>query len=242
MDKLVDIMCYLPGLCENIMSSAQKSSSVAKEHQNHAANPNQADIRRLMYRLREWREDWEQMHPHTAIVAVGKVFKRQRGGNAKEDIQGLARDLAESQIRFRALDQALEILAHHAAVLYLSRLGELTGYLQPALSYTPDELRSHLLDILHPKTPPLLPINNTVQAPWKLVIEAVRISRYITDELQGATLSELIPLFSLGIICSAAKAMPIIGDTLTATLESNFKSSIVSELAIYGIWRENDNE
>jgi len=224
MDRLLDILSHLPGLWEDInIHKFQPLSRTPVENRHH--------IEILTRQLRAWRKDWDLAHRYPASLAFRANTRTAKYGADKE----LAMEVLQREIRFETLDEALEISAHHAAAIYLSRLTELTGHAQATLSFDVRQLRGYLFDTGQRPNSPLLQAD-MMPAPWELAMEAIQISGYVADELRRAAVPELVPVAPLGILYCAVKAMPILGDHLSSAISARFSSRALTELDVYGIW------
>jgi hypothetical protein len=231
MDQLYDILSQLPGLWEDInMASSEVLPHAAASGHGH-------QVGSLMNQIREWRKKWDTMNPDTASLYIlpSKGVGREEGN----ELQTLVNDILRREIRFQTFDQALALLVHNAAVIYLARLAELAGCAGSPLSFDIDQLRCHLLEKNGRPSSPLVQ-SAKGYSPWQLTIEAVQISGYFARELRVMTPSDLVPLAPVGILYCAAKTLPLIGEHLSAAVAVMFSASVLPELEMYGIWEEKD--
>ncbi|KAK9310939.1 hypothetical protein V1524DRAFT_131734 [Lipomyces starkeyi] len=229
MDRLYDITSTLPGLAEEILVSRRHS------HPAYAAGVvAKADI--LRQQLQGWRYDWEQKNPGAATVSATSATLEVGSSTTEESL--LIGHLLDREIRFKRLDQALEIFSYNAALVYLFRLQELLVPVRqsPDVTLTQEDMHHIKSQLLARETSPLL-LPDKLRLPCQPALEAVQQCAYIAAELTLNQPINFIALAPVGILYCALKRMGPFGEQLSAAIVATFSAtSDLKQLEVFGIW------
>ncbi|KAL7924336.1 hypothetical protein ACQKWADRAFT_319442 [Trichoderma austrokoningii] len=179
-DTLLNILIGIPGLLEDMDRQPEYT-------------PFQHVINDYISELHKWRFAWQHAHP-TAVWESFECF-------ADEPVSVLSLDEALSKpLEFSSVSLALEMLYYNAALIQLRRLK--WSLLFP--SAQPDPVKPedmvYICQMAHGANGNGLLLPNQVRFECQLGIEALRITQYITKELQSSAMDQYIPPSPFGII------------------------------------------
>ncbi|EEU33684.1 uncharacterized protein NECHADRAFT_56258 [Fusarium vanettenii 77-13-4] len=223
MDRLYDITSSLPGLSEEVLGG--------RNRQPEQVVDDVAKAETLHRELRAWRYDWGRINPGAATVST--VSDPSEIASSPETV--LVRRLLCRQIRFKSLDQSLEIFNYNAALVYLYRVQELlrsrtSGSMHLDVAHIESQLRDR-----ETSSPLLLP--NELGLPCQPALEAAQQCAYIAAELKTSVAANFIALAPVGILYCALKSMGPLGECLAAAVADIFSATpALDQLEVFGIW------
>jgi hypothetical protein len=194
-DTLLNILIGIPGLIEDMATQRDYMCF-------------QQIISDFISELHEWRIVWHREHP----TAVWETF-------TDEPTSLLYLDAISSKaLEFSSVSLALEMLYCDAALIQLMRLR--WYILFPSMHPNPvrPEDMAYICQMAHNANGHGLLLPNQVRFECQLAIEALRVTQYITRQLQSSEIDRYIPPSPFGIIYWALVDEPEIQSRIASTL------------------------
>lgn len=179
-NTLLNILIRILGLLEDIA-----------EHGDYARF--KPEISEYISELYKWRTEWYHAHP----TAVWETFDH----STDETTSALSLDETLSKpLEFSSVSLALEIIYYNSALIQLMRLK--WSIVSPFIRPTPvrRENMAYICRMAHGANGNGLLLPHQIRFQCQLAIEALRITQYITRELQRSVIDQYIPPSPFGII------------------------------------------